>query len=265
MSAITNKRIENLYDEMQNRAIEYVKAYNDRKSTKKELKSLKKLATDKMDTYNLELSKETYKEWAENGGNAVETGIKTRFVPGCKRVRFPTNDNDVMSVEFVERKYPVNLPQMMATLGAGAFASPDWFKLVEKFAYLMANNLNKMLADSVTFKYQIEEASQAFSIDGVDLDAIAWRSAIIQKIFDSILFIPDESGNNTIRATICQDNYGRDVVREWEYITNAMTRDGELGKGELVVGGTGKMTEYIANAMHNNMTGEAFGLVVDAE
>lgn len=252
MSAINNERIQNFYDEMQNAATNYVLAYNEHNRTKKELKAMKKLATEKVDSYNQELAKETYKSWAAEG-NPVEIAIRTRFVPGCLRASFKTNDDDVMTLKFDHIEFLANLPMMMATLGAGVFADPDWFKKVEKLTWLIAARINKKLCDSAAFVYKIEDASKEFEFpEGVNPLTDDGVVHALQEIFDSILFVPDEDGQNKIHTTMKTDTDGSVYSPEWECIRESMTKAGYIN--EVLICNTGKMTEFIANAMYGIYT-----------
>ena len=248
-----NKKVQNLYDESIDACAAYVKAYNDHVPGKK-LKAMKKDATEKINAYNLALSREVYKAWAK-AGDVVKTAIVTRFVPGAKKAKFTVNDDDVMSFELKDTEYYTNLPEIQRTCGADVFADAAWLNKVEKLTWLIAGRINKRIAGDPSFKYEIMEASGAFEFPE-EINPLTDDGVIcaLQSIFDSILFVPGEDGENSIHTTTADDN-GRPYCPQWEVIRESMTKAGWVN--EVVICNTTLMTQYIANAMHGILTEKA--------
>ena len=246
-----NKKLQALYDEAQDACAAYVKGYNDHVS-RKELKAMKKAATEKINSYNLELSRETYKQWAKSG-DVVKTAITTRFVPGAKKASFKENKDDIMAYTMKDDEYLTNLPEIQHTCGAAVFSDTAWFPMVEKLVWLIAGRINKHIAGSPEFKYEIEQASEAFEfpaeINPLTDDGVIYA---LQAIFDAILYIPGEDGQNAIHTTWAYDEDGRPYCPQWEVIRESMTKAGWVN--EVVICDTTKMTHYIANAMYGILT-----------
>lgn len=267
---INNAKVNNFRKNMEESAAAYVRAYNEHKP-KKELKSMKSLAKAALDSYNLELSKATYQHWAEIG-DPIKQALIERFVPGAQKCSFKTDDNDVMVAVFKDAEYEINLPMMQVVLGADAFADADWFAKIEKLAWIIAGRVNVELGEKVGFEYKISDAANAFDFDG-DITSIDGVSAALQSVFDSILFIADENGENKIKADVVTLDDGSKICKAWYYVREAMTRRGGDARGQIVVGNTGLMTSLIADAMHVILTSrdfcaradEVFSFPTDAE
>lgn len=256
-------------------ASNYAKAYNN-KEKKSTLKALKKMANEACNTYNLELSKATYRQWAKEG-DAVKTAIRSLYVPNAQRLSFKTDDDDYMTVVLSDTQYEVNLPQMQATLGAGVFADSDWFNKCEKLAFIVANALNEHLNDSAMFNFNIAEASKEFSFPkGIDPLSDEGVVHALQCVFDSILFIPENggengkskskkknAGENLIKTRVKEDKRGVKYSVEWQYIRESMTQNG--GVGVVTVCNTGKFTSYILHAMHLILTSGNIRLACDGD
>lgn len=259
-------KMETMLNEVTNKAAAYAKAYNDGGKKKSELKALRKAATGELDRYNLELSRETYRQWAVEGA-PVYTAIRTRVIPGAKKLQFKTDDEDYMTVIIAENtEYEVNLPMMQATIGADAFSDPKWFNKAERLAFLIATHLNEHMGNAASFQYAINKASAEFSfpegIDPLTDDGVVYA---LQCVFDAILFIDDSTGTgkNLIHTTLQQDNRGEYYAKEWQVIRESMTRAAGVNKVEIC--NTGKFTSYILNAMHGILTNGSFGLIAEKQ
>lgn len=246
-------------------ATDYAAAYN-ANAGKARLKALKKAATNAFDEYNLCLSRETYRAWAKEG-DAVRTAIRLRFVPNAKKVAFKTNDDDYMTVVIGDNtKYPVNLPQMQATLGTDAFNDPHWFSKCEKLMYAAANIINEHLGNGSVFNMNISDAGREFNftseIDSLDDECVV---TALQTIFDSILFIedPDNEGANLIKTRIEHDKYGNPYSVDWQYIRESMTMN--TGCCDIKMCNTGKFTAFVADVMHKIITTGTFKFDIDGE
>ena len=252
---INSKKLQNLFDKSQEACVAYVKGYNDRIS-RKELKALKKAANEAINSYNLELSRAVYKEWAKSG-DVVKTALTLNFVPGAKKASFKENKEDIMAYTMNDDKeYFINLPEIQHTCGAEVFADTSWFLMVEKLVWLIAGRLNEEIAGSPEFKYEIDEASAAFEFpEGINPLTDDGIIHALQKIFDAILFVPGEDGQNTIQTTTKYDVDGRPYCPQWKVIRESMTRAGK--PNEVIFCNTTTMTRYIANAMWGILTGNA--------
>lgn len=252
------KVIQPLMEKMEAAGVAYVAAYNahEKKSAQKELKSAAKAAVDE---YNDAVCNETYKVWAAEG-EPVKTAIRERFVKGCKKMTFKTNDDDVMVMTIVDTEVKANLPAMHTVIGADKFASPDWFVKTQKLAWLIAGRLNKELGENISFNYQIEDAAKAFAFDdGIKPNTDKGVQVALQQVFDAILFIDNGKGKNQIAVSTGKLDDGKVYSPQWTYIREALTRQGK-GVGEIVIGNTVKMSELVADAMHNTLTSGRFML-----
>lgn len=262
---MSKKVIETLKETVENSVNAYLTAYNGHKETQKKLKTLKKQVSDDVNTYNLELSKETYRDWNALG-DPVKTAIRTRFIPRTLSVTFKVNeDTDTMTATMVYRSdsYRADLPTMQTVLGPEVFAKTNWFAKCEKLAFIIAKNLNDRICEvkSTAFDYIIKDASKLFDFEGIDLNTEEGAIAALQEVMDSILFIPGEDGKNLIKANVRTVN-GKPCASAWTVIRESMTREGP-SIGTVAISSTGKMSSLIADAMYTIMTNGDFALVTD--
>lgn len=255
-----NKRLEEMRTAMIAAATTYAAAYNkhESKATLKTLKSAAKLA---LDNYNIELAKETYKQWNAEG-NPVKTAIRCRVVPHAQKCNFKVTDDDIMTVNFSENTaYDVDLPLLQSVIGAEKFANKNWLAMSEKLAWLIAARFNEKLGDNPAFKYEVTDAAKAFQFpDGVNPYTDDGIIVALQSIFDAILFIPDETGKrNRIHIERKELADGTVYSQATEVIYNSFTCKGN-SRGHLAVCGTGRMHALIADAMHVILTNGDFGL-----
>lgn len=257
--------LETLMQDVRNRGAAYAKAYNEGGKKKAEMSALKKAAGSAMDKYNSALEKEIYKQWNEEG-DAIKTAVRTRYIPGAKRIQYKTDDDNYMTVEInANEKYEVNLPQMQATIGREVFADPGWFGKCGKLAYLVAEYIAERLGCGC-FEYSTSQAMRDFDFPA-DLDPLSDDGVVtaLQQVIDSILYIdnPGTPGENLIHTTLKKDKRGRFYSPEWQHIREAMTARTEIGKINIV--NTGKFTGYVLDAMHLIMTNGDFMVTTEAE
>jgi len=246
--AVVTTKLEKLRKDMRDTATAYAAAYN-RRESKRNLKPLREAANAALQEYNLELAAETFRRW-DKEGEPVKTAIRERYVPHAQKCSFKTNDDDVMTVVFSDTDYKVNLPMLCKIVGIEKFASPNWFEKVERLAWLLAGSLNKELGDNPMFDYEISEATKAFNFpEEINPHSDEGTLAALQQVFDSILFIPDEKGDNIIQVKSKTLDNNHVSAKEWASIKNSMTYKGKR-PGEVVIGNTGLMTELVADAMH---------------
>jgi len=242
-------------------AQEYCTKYNEGKATQKELKAAKKAANDAMAQYNLELSKEQYLTWA-NEGNPIELAIRSRVVPNALKFTFKADDEDVMMYGVKgDDDYAIDLLMMEVVLGAKVFHDAKWFTAMESLMYLTMNYLNERCGNGV-FNLQVEKASASFKFPkGVDPLSDEGVIIALQNVFDKILFLKGKDGKNIISATSDVDSRGRTYSREWTVIRESMTKSGGVNK--VIVCNTAQFSDYIVNAMHGILTHGEFGLTAE--
>lgn len=253
---------ENIYNDAVAKAKEYCECYNDRSKKRSELKAMRKAAMTAMASFNLELSKETYRAWAE-AGHPVETAIRERYIAGAKTIQFKENDETGdMSYKVKDTNYDVNLPMMHHTIGADAFASPDWFQRVEKFAQLVIIKLSKNFDNRDAFAYTINELSKTFDfpqdVNPMDDGNIA---RALQYVYDGIIYI-DKDGENLIHTTE-EVVDGNPVCSQWVYIRESMTKADDKTDGLINVVNTAKFTHIILRTLHAVISNLKFTLTED--
>lgn len=254
------KRVNYAREEMEKAVTKYVSAYNGHAASQEELKALKKSADTKVTQYNMELSKDRYKEWAA-AGDAVRTAIRERVIRDAQKVVYKTdNETDTKTASYKNVDYDVNLPMMQATIGADKFADANWFSRIEKLAYLLANRIAAEVGNKTTFRYNVSEMASAFEFEsGCNMKDIKSIAKALQVVFDSIV-----SDVPTIKAEVTKLDDGTPVCYAWTYIKESMTKRG-IQRGTLEIGNTGLMTALIADAMHQLMTSADFGAVAGDE
>lgn len=262
---MNNALLETLLQDARNKGAAYAKKYNEGGGKKTEMQALKKAASNAMDKYNSTLEKETYRAWAAEG-DAVKSAVRTRYIPGAKRIQYKTDDDNYMTVEInANDKYEANLPMMQATIGSEAFADPGWFNKCGKLAYLVAEYIAERLGCGC-FEYSTSQAMRDFNFpDGLDPLSDDGVVMALQQVIDSILYIdnPANPGKNIISTTLKKDKRDRWYSPEWQHIREAMTARTDIGKINIV--NTGKFTGYILDAMHLIATNGDFMVTTDAE
>lgn len=260
-----NELTQRLYDDMLEKAQDYIDAYNEGGHGKKELKLKREAANAACSSFNLQTSKDCYKAWAADG-NPVKRAAEQYLIPGAKRIAFKADpDTDVMDYEIKDTEYPVNLPMMQKTLGAGVFNDAGWFNKASKLAVIVAENLNERCGGSSKFTYQVSSAARAFNFPA-DVNPLSDDGVVyaLQIVMDSILFIddPEHPGQNKIHVQLCTDSTGRPYAKEWTVIRERMTKD--AGRNKVAICNTGKFTDYILQAINGIITDGTFSLVADA-
>lgn len=254
------KRINYAREEMEKAVTKYVSAYNGHAASQEELKALKKSADTKVAQYNMELSKDRYKEWAA-AGDAVRTAIRERVIRDAQKVVYKTDtETDTKTASYKNVDYDVNLPMMQATIGADKFADANWFSRIEKLAYLLANRIAAEVGNKTTFRYNVSEMASAFEFEsGCNMKDINSIAKALQVVFDSIV-----NDVPAIKAEVTKLDDGTPVCYAWTYIKESMTKRG-IQRGTLEISNTGTMTALVADAMHQLMTSADFGAVAGDE
>lgn len=233
-------------------AQKYCTAYNEGKARQKELTAAKKAANDALAQYNLELSKEQYREWAKEG-NPVELAIRSLVIPNALKFSFKADDDDVMKYAVKgDNNYSVSLPMMEVVLGKGIFHEKDWFNALEKLIEVVSGYLSER-AGCAKLGYQVEEATKSFKFPK-GVDPLSDEGVIIcfQQVMDKILFIKGENGENLIHATAKNDSRGREFNNFWTIIRESITA--AAGVNKVTICNTAMFSKYILNAMHGILT-----------
>lgn len=241
-------KLEKMWADTQNLATAYAKSVNEGKPEKVQ-KAAKKMASEMLAEYNLEWCRNRYREWDNTPEGAVKTAIIKRYVVDTKSVKYPVGEDGFIYPEFTSTRTKANLPDMERTLGKDRFANPRWFDMLEKLAFLYATKLSRRINGDAHFEYKISDAAKEFNFTDGKFYSDAHFYEALQQVIDAILVIPDEDGNNLIKAHLEEDDNGIPYSREWEVVTESLTRQGnELGV--VIIGATGKMSELIADVMH---------------
>lgn len=245
-----NQTLAQLMEDVTKKAGDCAKAINEGKP-QKEIKTLRKAASDAMTKYNEQVAFTVYKEWAEKG-DAIQTALRTLYVPGAKKISYKSNASEYTYVEVSDAKIKINLPEMQTVIGIQHFHEEDWFTKVGSLAWIIANAVNKNLGDNPAFAYRVSEAAKVFRFsDAADITSIKSIVSALQQTADGILFIPTTTKKgkdvNAIKMTSAS----------WWYIRESMTKQGKE-PGHVDIYGEDKMSELVADAMHVIMTTDKF-------
>ena len=254
-----NNKMKDLKVELLAKAVAYVNAYNARQESKSELQARKTAVAISLDEYNVELAKETFKRWNIEG-DPVRTAIRLRVVPHALWIIYKTDDNDVMTFTVKDGvDYPVDLVLLESVVGADKFAAADWLDAAEKLWAIWAVRLNKRIGDNPNYQPNIRAIAKEFHFpEGVNPNSAEGVIIATQYVFDKILMIPDEDGNNLIACVREEDEDGQVYSRATEVIRQSLT--GKGARARLKCYGPATMVTLVADAMHEIMTGGDFGL-----
>lgn len=235
----TKKTTMELLVELQTATDEAVEAMNGGKPAA-ETDPLKDKVDAALDAYNASATADAYEAWNAQE-KPVEAILRDRFVPGIKRVQFRTDkETGLMTATIKDAETRASLVKYAGECGYGNFAEGrDWWTKVQALAFIMADAFNKELCSNSQFVYEVEKAATLYDF-GKDANPASKTSCVkaLQACFDSIL--PGVRANS------------HDVA----YIRASMTRNGGVGK--IIYGGTHKMADFVADAMHQRLVGEEF-------
>lgn len=227
--------------ELQTATAEVEKALNEVETTAEQTDKLRAEVETALAAYNASVTQDAYASW-----NAQECPMRSmltdRFIPGTKKVRYLiSKDTGLNVVEINDSTTPVSLVKYATACGYGNFAKGrDWWTLCQAIAYIMANAFDRELAgENSGFAYKVDAAASTFQF-GEDANPASNTSCIkaLQMVFDAIL--PGVRANS------------HDVA----YIRASMTKNGGVLK--VTYGGTHKMADYIADAMHGRLTDKKY-------
>lgn len=246
----------------EDKAAAYALVYNQHKSTPKELKALKKTVNEAVNAYNNALAQDTYRKWHREG-DAVKTAIRSRIIPKAISVTLKPNDNDFVVIKEKEiNTYEVNLPLMQATIGAEAFADPEWYDKCQALAALIASSIRMSKENKAD--YIVSDAAKAFKFpEGTNPLDTKSMIAALQIVFDSILYIdnPDNPGTNLIRVRELVDDDNVTYSEGWTTLRESMTK--ESGESSFSICGPAKFSNLIMRAMHTIFTSREFKCEID--
>ena len=261
---VNTEKLDSLYDEAYEKANTAARAMNEGKPMK-EIKSLKKIATDAVSAYNTEAAHVAYKRWVEEGGDkkdyVIKTAIRNRFIPGVKKLSFKeTKNSGTMYAKFDDvTNAKIDFVDLAKTVGYDRFANEDWINACGKLAFIIAGYVNNSLAADPGFQYIIKEAAAAFNFP-VDVNPSTKENVMValQQVFDYICFIDDGNGKNVISVSV--NSAGE--CSAWNYIMQCMTRQGRE-VGNVLISGTGKIVELVHDCMNIAMTHKDYLLICD--
>lgn len=241
-------REERLWTDVNRVAAEYCQKVNEGRP-EKEQKAAKKLVSSTLESFNAEHRKNQYLAWDNAPEGAVKSAIYQRFVPQCKRVSYKSENGGPLTPEFSDVMQKADLPEMAVALGMDRFAKTDWFVKLQKLAFLHATKLSRRINGDANFEYMCSDAAKEFKFtdDKTFSDANFFQA--LQTVFDAILMVPDESGNNTIKIHLEEDDNGVPFCKEWAVITESITHQGNK-PGSVNIGSTSKMSELVADCMY---------------
>lgn len=242
MSELLNK----LESEVRANAQKYVDAFNkhERKPT---LKTLKSAANEACKNYNLQLEKECYQRWA-NEGNPVLTAIRTGDIQKAIRLQFKTDDDNIMACKLVQAKKPINLYNMHETLGEKIFHDPKWYDTLEQIVLDVGNSLSQIINGTDTLWANEYKTTSGLKVGeaGCDEEMISR----LQEGCDAIVFIPDENGKNQIQAG----------AAAWAKVRECMTHKGKE-RGEVEIVNVAGFADLVVDAMNVVLNDGEFKLI----
>lgn len=243
------------FNKVSEAANQVVLALNSHEPSKK-VKELKDVAKKELSEYNEEIARATYLSWRDDG-DPVRTAVRELNLKGCKKVSYKETDDGMFVVQFDDdSNVRANLVDMMNTIGKDAFADAGWFSACQKLAYLIAGTLNSKLSSASSFQYILDDAASAFEFGDVDPCTSEGMEIALQTVFDKILMIPDENGNNSLSVVTTVSG------NAWHYLREAMTKEGKKA-GQITICNIGSVVRIVLAAMHIVMTRGTFMLCGD--
>lgn len=239
--------LEKLEAVVDQKAMEYRKAYSEH-LPKKKLKEYKDGLANAISEYNEALETKTYKDW-NTEGNAVLTGIRTRYIPNALKLTMKEDDSGELTITKVFKSdfLTVDLLQMKKILGAEVFSNPKWYTMTQKLCYIVANRVSHDLGRG-TILGDIEEDAKAFDFGKNDPLSDKGIVKALQQVYDAICFV-DNGGKNNIAVDENKDEGDkRAYSKQWTYIRESMTR--KAGIGDIEVTNTAKFADLICDAMY---------------
>lgn len=256
------KTLEQLREELENKAAVVVTAMV-QGTSEEEMKDFKKSAKNALDAYNAKAAEDAYMTWAAEG-NAVLKAITNLYVPKALRLSYARDKKTgVPKYRLTDGDIKIDLVHMEETIGAEHFAREDWFVAIQKMVFVLAGNLDTELGHNPDFQYQLSESARVFEF-AKDANPASKKSVVkaLQYVTDSILFIPllDENGEEVRdkNGEVC--NAIKVLNKHYAYVRECLTRQGK-NPGEVLFGGTSKMTELVSDIMHCILTGKAVKLI----
>ncbi len=213
-------------------------------TSEKEMKPLKDAAKNALREYNAENEGYYYLSLVETfGEGALKEGIKAFHVPGAKRVSYrPDKKTNRYTAKIQDdRTATIDLLAFVDIVGIDLFHDPDWYTKTQKFAFVVANSINKALGEDPGFSYAVDEAAKAFNFasDADPASANSGRKAL-QACVDGIVFIPSDKDpeKNAIKVE----------KRHWQFIRETMAGKGKE-KAQVMVRGTAGVAALITEVI----------------
>ena len=215
------KTLTEMLDDVRIATVAYADAYNAKKPDA-ELKALKKCATDALNAYNLRVSEETYRKWAEEG-DAVKQALSRMYIPGAKKITYrPNKTTGVMNATIKDNpRYRCSLTRMQQTIGAEHFHESDWFDKLQALCLMMANAVKSQFGVT-DLEYTVSQAAKVFKFaDNANLSSNTSATKALQQVVDSILYIPvTDAKGRTVNDIKCKTSH-------YSYIREILTTGGD--------------------------------------
>lgn len=206
----------------------------------KDMKPLKDAVREAATDYNTTNERYYYHLLVDTfGQDALMEGVKAFYLPGAKKAsQRKDKRGHYLSKVADDKDAKIDLLEFMDTCGIEKFAHEDWYTRVQKFAYIVANAINKELGNDPAFTYMVDDAAKKFEFapDADPASANSGRKAL-QTCVDGILFLPSEKDAD--KNALCVGK------KHWRFVREVMTRKGR-GKGQVIVAGTADIAGMVA-------------------
>lgn len=254
---ITKEKLAGLYAAMEEASQNIADALNEGKA-EKDVKPLKEKCKAATNDYNSANEEYYYCSLVEkHGADALKEGIRIYKLPGAKK---PSQREDKKTGRYMsqvkdDKKAVIDLLNFMDIIGIDQFANEDWFARTQKFAFIVANAINKALGEDPEFTYMVDDAAKAFDFakDADPASNASGRKAL-QSCVDAIVFIPSEKDaeKNALKAE----------KKHWAFVRETMSAHGK-GKLEVTVRGTAGVAALIAEVVSGLLCDDRIRLTSD--
>ena len=254
---ITKEMLAQKYAAMEEASQAIADALNEGKA-EKDVKPLKETCKTATNDYNKANEEYYYNSLvAKYGPDALKEGVKTYSLPGAKK---PSQREDKKTGRYMsqvkdDKKAVIDLINFMDIIGIDYFANADWFTRTQRFAFIVANAINKALGEDPEFAYHVDKAAQEFEFadDADPASANSGRKAL-QACVNAIVFIPSEKDESK--------NMLKVEKRHWAFVRETMSAHGK-GKLEVSVRGTAGVAALITEVVSGLLCSDRIRLIAD--
>lgn len=182
-------------DTLEKACKEYVDMCNSREKhyTQKQLTAAKKVASEARDAYNSLVAEQTYEQWNSMGRQGLIDAIKERNIPDMKKESFKANKAGTMGFKISPTDIKFDLYDFVASVGFKNIEEKRAFtKLNQLFYENIDSEVSNKMDQSCEVREKLEqEVREKFALSpDADVHSTVSGAKIMQKIVDSILFIP---------------------------------------------------------------------------